>query len=368
MIVSQARILSSQANGRLSKGPVTPEGKQVSRSNSLKHGLTGEGIVLPDEDVEEVSRRFVELRAQFNPATPMGKILVNRVAFLSVRLERSAEQEAAYLGEKIRHARDDHDHQRQIEIEGLLGGIANQPSMAVRKLLRTPEGIDALIRDWSGLREDLARPDLKSWTATHNERAHHLSGRRVEEIPISRIDELSHAIWGDFRLLSDHEGAGLDVEGRREWARGRLLEFIDEELAALRDCREGLDLEAFAQDREESPRRALFDASKPAVLARRYEAANERGLFRALKELQKVEKEAASSPQPSPAYPIRPLGSFLPASEATPEPSDEPEADADKLPTEGLPTASPSFSRSPQVGFAEETGVPGGIPRLPSVN
>ena len=45
-------------------------------------------VVLPDEDVVEVSKRFDDLHAQSNPATAMGKILVRRVAFLSIRLER----------------------------------------------------------------------------------------------------------------------------------------------------------------------------------------------------------------------------------------------------------------------------------------
>ena len=94
-IPSAARKLASQTNGRLSRGPLTPQSKARSRAGSYKHGMTGAGVVLPDEDVVEVSKRFDDLQAQFNPATPMGKILIRRVAFLSLRLDRSAEQEAA---------------------------------------------------------------------------------------------------------------------------------------------------------------------------------------------------------------------------------------------------------------------------------
>jgi len=319
MIASTARKLASQANGKLSRGPVTPEGKAISRTNSFKHGLTGDGIVLPQEDAAEVAKRFNDLEAQFHPATPMGQILVHRLAFLSVRLERCAEQEAAYLSEKIRHAQADHDEQRQAEVDRLLSELARQPALSVRKLLRTPEGIDALIGAWGDLRSDLARPGFQFWTAQHCERAHQLTGRKLDDIPISAIQELSRAIWGDFSMLNDQDGAGLDVEARRAWARDRLIEGIDEEIAALRDCRENLDLDVFEQDRAEAGRRALFDTSKPAILARRYEAAAERGLFRALKDLRAVEKAALDDPQVSPASPIGPLGSFFPEPEVISE-------------------------------------------------
>jgi len=361
MIVSTARILASQANGKKSRGPTTPEGKAVSRANSYKHGMTGAGVVLPEEDLTEVGQRFEELQAQFNPSTPMGKILVHRIALCSVRLERSAEHEAAYLGEKIRHARADHDERRQVEIASLLDDLARQPAASVGKLLRSPDGIDALIGAWEGLRADLDRPGLGVWSSVHDDRAHHLSGRRVEEIPISRIHELSTAIRGDFSLLREGEGAGLDVEARRAWARDRLIEYIDEELTALGDCLGGIDRESWEQDREEAPKRALFDISKAAVLARRYEAANERGMFRALNDLRKVEKEAAENPiKPSPACPVGPLGSFGPASEPTDDLVEEFEAEAKTLAIEGFIGGLTSIPASNRVEFGQLSAISGG--------
>ena len=44
---SPARAEASRANGRLSCGPITPEGKERSRRNGCKDGLTGKGVVLP---------------------------------------------------------------------------------------------------------------------------------------------------------------------------------------------------------------------------------------------------------------------------------------------------------------------------------
>jgi hypothetical protein len=46
MEVSEARLAANRANSTRSSGPTSERGKSISRRNSIKHGLTGEGIVL----------------------------------------------------------------------------------------------------------------------------------------------------------------------------------------------------------------------------------------------------------------------------------------------------------------------------------
>ena len=50
MPVSEARIAANRANAARSTGPKTAEGKEKSRANALKHGLTGSGVVLAEAD------------------------------------------------------------------------------------------------------------------------------------------------------------------------------------------------------------------------------------------------------------------------------------------------------------------------------
>jgi len=60
-------------------------------------------------------------------------------------------------------------------------------------------------------------------------------------------------------------------------------------------------------------RLARFDSSKEAVLARKYEAATERGLYRALRELQAVEAAGESEDvNPDEIEASETVGSFLP--------------------------------------------------------
>ena len=96
------------------------------------------------------------------------------------------------------------------------------------------------------------------------------------------------------------------MEARKAWARDRLIERIDAEIAGLESHFETLDFETIELDRAESGERALFDPSREACLARRYESEARRGFFKALKDFRQAEAEIAervASAPPASAIP-----------------------------------------------------------------
>ena len=107
MPASAARIIANQKNAALSTGPKTPEGKEKSRANSLKHGLTGGGVVMPEGDAVEVDRRTVAFSAELNVTGEIGAVLVRRAAINSVRMERAADQQTVTMTQKIRQVEAD---------------------------------------------------------------------------------------------------------------------------------------------------------------------------------------------------------------------------------------------------------------------
>jgi hypothetical protein len=219
MPASEAQILANRRNAERSTGPKSARGKEISSRNSLKHGLTGEGVALTNEDAAEVERTFHDLEAEMKPSGPMGRLLVRRIATMAVRMERSVLQESAALSERVLQAE------------------------------------------------------------------------------------------------ADAEAAGLSEA-----------------------------------EQAEAGRRAMFDPSKEACLARKYEAAAERGFFKAIKEFREVEKAAKGPDVAAEAEAARKqLASFFPAAKAasaalkpaapTPQPTPKPASMSVPTPSKLVSTA-----------------------------
>ena len=82
------QIEASRANGALSKGPATPEGKSISSRNSLRHGLFAQTIVLEEEHADRFTELLVDLMGEHQPRTPTETMLVETLAAARWREDR----------------------------------------------------------------------------------------------------------------------------------------------------------------------------------------------------------------------------------------------------------------------------------------
>ncbi len=117
MPATEAQILANRRNAERSTGPKTAEGKERSRANAIKHGLTGEGIALPAEDAAEVDRLQRSFEAELKPSSDFGRTLVRRMALMSVRMDRCVATETATLTARVLQAEADFDAEWP-EVEG----------------------------------------------------------------------------------------------------------------------------------------------------------------------------------------------------------------------------------------------------------
>ena len=313
MPTSEARIRANRRNAKKSTGPRTVAGKERSRANAHKHGLTGEGVALPPEDAAAVAGRFEALQTELAPKSALGSILVHRVAMLSVRLDRSTRQETASLSGRVERAAADFDEARMAEVSRLVDLLRDDPATAVRLLRRMPEGVDRMLSAWATLLENMDPEPPYCWYNEGSALADALTGRPPQAMGTSRIEALWRASVGDFRSLRPGEAEDLDDQPRRDWGRARLIEVVEAQIADLKAHRATLDLDAIARDRARAADKALFDSSKEAILARKYEAAAERAMHRTLAQLREVESETAA--QEEVAKENDPVGSFSPASD-----------------------------------------------------
>src|ERR1700720_2803305 len=89
-MVSNLKSETSRANGAKSRGPTTPEGKEKSSRNSLKHGLTAgaANILLDCEDPDEFEQAFNKLLGIHEPATPAENDIVEEMVAARWRIRR----------------------------------------------------------------------------------------------------------------------------------------------------------------------------------------------------------------------------------------------------------------------------------------
>jgi len=101
-MATEAQMRANQMNAAKSTGPKTAEGKEQSRRNALKHGLTGAGVVIAEADADEVERRAVAFVEELEAIGEVEIALARRAALNSVRMERAADQQTAALSERVR--------------------------------------------------------------------------------------------------------------------------------------------------------------------------------------------------------------------------------------------------------------------------
>ena len=67
---TEEQIQASRANGSLSQGPVTDEGKSTSSQNAKTHGLLADVVVLPDENRAAFESMYSDALIEFDPQSP----------------------------------------------------------------------------------------------------------------------------------------------------------------------------------------------------------------------------------------------------------------------------------------------------------
>jgi hypothetical protein len=314
---SPARAEASRANGRLSRGPLMPEGKANSRRNGCKDGLTGKGVVLPEAAAAEVDRREAEFARDFRPQGEVERELVRQMALgawrsreLAIRIvEHAARVNAA------RFANWEPDERlAAVELGRRLG---EDPEAAVAQLKRTSAGCDWLIGRWELLGNGLLTaaeggPDCQ-WTDADLALAVDLLGRpkalRHLDERAGRLESLrdraragSAEAVAELRGIIEDEVAGLEERGEET--------FEEIERPRLCDWRAGLEIDLGAE----------------GTRLRRYEAAADRLFRSAWRKLEQLRKERGEPLMPGPDCGLAPEPAARCNAPAAPPPAESPPA------------------------------------------
>ena len=219
MICSEARVAANRRNALRSTGPRTPEGKAISRANSLKHGLCATVVVPEDPDL--VKQRSEDLFYALKPQDEYQAWAVEQAATLSLRLDRCRRMERRLRDKVCLRAELTWDDDRILEAEALGAMLARRPAEVVPTLRRTAHGCDWLMARWA-LLAHAADTQSGGWTEGQKSLAFDLLATPIE-----------------FRQ-GHSPGAAVDFEGHLVGSAVDPAAVARREVAALRERRDAV--------------------------------------------------------------------------------------------------------------------------------
>jgi hypothetical protein len=183
-MTSFRKFEANRLNAVRSTGPKTEEGKQRSRLNAVRHGLTAETVVGHLEDAEDYKAFEATIIADYCAETAVARELVLRLASLLWRLRRATAIETDLF---------------EIQAEGLAdwqSGDARGPEKSVVRPVSTPSA-RALLRPINGQRARDEDATNKEHRSDRFQRVDHDYGRKTRQLTYSflRLANLDRSVF-----------------------------------------------------------------------------------------------------------------------------------------------------------------------------
>jgi hypothetical protein len=176
---SLKQIEANRGNALKSTGPTTQEGKERSRCNAVRHGLTAETIIAGLEDADDYQAFETAVIADYDAQTAVERELVLRLASVLWRLRRATSIESGIF-ESVAEGSSKED-------DPLSGG--SQVTPATDRLYVVTE---ILPRDAS------AQQDVPLKTAIADR---FLRLAELPTFPLDRLSRYEHLLWRQARQL-----------------------------------------------------------------------------------------------------------------------------------------------------------------------
>lgn len=286
---SAKQLAANRRNAKKSTGPRTVQGRAVSKMNALKHGILSKEVLVGGENGCESAREFTALHRRFvedlQPDGPIEEMLVDQIVTAHWRLRRALRAEAGETALSV-----DRGHWKRTEgkhpaHQWMEWRILGDP---VPRMEKSSTGCGVL-EDWlSEVRAaveregELSEPIVQGLVAQFGGTPNHLT---------TKLDELRQ------RLVSNPDG--LDSADLRSRSLAEALACLDRELQELRILKT---MHFRQEDMEEDARMAAAALPSADVLEKiqRYETKLNRQIFRALAQLERLQRQRRGEVLPAP--------------------------------------------------------------------
>jgi hypothetical protein len=150
-MTAKQRRKKNRQNATRSTEPITPEGKEASRANAVKSGLTAKTLALPGEDPDAVQAKAQRWHKACQPKGHDEEVLVDQMALAALRLERIARAEDDILAEQVRNAEIAWDLEQGRRLLSLKRLLRRDRTGAILELRSFGVGVAWLLGRWKVL-------------------------------------------------------------------------------------------------------------------------------------------------------------------------------------------------------------------------
>jgi len=150
-MTSYRQIEANRRNALKSTGPKTEAGKEVSRRNAMRHGLTAETVITALEDAEDYRAFEAAIAADYDAQSAVERELVLRLTSVLWRLRRAETMETGLFEIQTEHL---HDSQQKRHVPSLSQAIID----AVREQADTSGYGSLSAQERRGIRSE--RPNI----------------------------------------------------------------------------------------------------------------------------------------------------------------------------------------------------------------
>lgn len=285
---SLAKIEASRKNALQSTGPKTLEGKNVVKWNALKHGLLSKEIIIKAGDGKESKAEFKvllsELREDLQPEGILEEMLVEKIVICYWRLRRvlrceigeiRKELDSASWNELFRRSEEVNFEKRFLSVDESKGNLKKN-SMGLQYLIDVLDEVKKSVEEAGHLSEDGFKKLALNFGGEENSLTHWC-------FVFSQM-----ATEGPEKAKQDSENYGDTPTP--EQCKKMILKLIDDEKKKMEDLKE------IIEENENLEMEAKIDSlclpSKEAVdKILRYETTIERQLYRAMNQLERLQRQ-----------------------------------------------------------------------------
>jgi len=284
--MTEKQLAANRRNAQNSTGPRTAKGREVSKMNAMKHGILSRQVLVTglyyEEDREELEALYRRFWEQLQPEGPLEEMLMDQIVTAHWRLRRALIAESGAISLNVGKGPRKRNRGTQPVLQWMHWRALGDP---VNAMQYSSMGC-AILLDW-----------MKELRASV-EQAGRLTAEAVQQLA-TRLGTTPEPLTQSLEKLRLKLEEGPEAPDSAQRRRDEALAFLDRKIKDLCFSKERC-AEAEEQEEDSIQAAAVLPAAEVLDKILRYETKLERQMFRAMAQLERVQRMRGGEAVPAP--------------------------------------------------------------------